>query len=268
MVKRVEGKVALITGAARGIGQGIALCLAEEGADGVVNDLPLATGAGGHDARETAMAIEQRGRRALVYYADVSDREQVAAMFATGVAHFGHIDIVVANAALTVRELVVEAHWENVRRTLEVTQFGVFHTCQIAAQQMIAQAAQGRPGGKIIIIGSVLAEIPLPTSAPYNMAKAAVNHLGRTLAAELAEYRINVNVINPGWIDTPGERKLATEEEIQAGAKRIPWGRLGTPRDIGRAAVFLASEDADYITGSTLQIDGGFRLGMRMPHQS
>jgi glucose 1-dehydrogenase len=265
MVTRVEGKVALITGAARGIGQGIALCLAEEGADVVINDLPPA---GEHDAQETAAAIEAMGRRALIYYADVSDREQVAAMFAAGVAHFGPIDIVVANAAFSVRELTHEAEWNNVKRTLEVTQFGVYHTCQMAAQQMVAQAAQGRSGGKIIIIGSVLAELPLATSAPYNMAKAAVNHLGRTLAAELAPYRVNVNVINPGWIDTPGERKFATEEEIQAGAKRIPWGRLGTARDIGRAAVFLASDDADYITGGILRIDGGFTLGMRMPHQS
>ncbi|NJN97515.1 MAG: SDR family oxidoreductase [Anaerolineales bacterium] len=112
----------------------------------------------------------------------------------------------------------------------------------------------------MIIIGSVLAEIPLRTSAPYNMAKAAINHLGRTLAAELAEYRINVNIINPGWIDTPGERQLASEAELEAGARLIPWGRMGTPADIGRAAVFLASDDADYITGSTLKVDGGFTL--------
>jgi glucose 1-dehydrogenase len=100
------------------------------------------------------------------------------------------------------------------------------------------------------------------------MAKAAVNHLGRTLAAELAEYHINVNIINPGWIDTPGERKFATEEEIKAGAKRLPWGRLGTPRDIGRAAVFLASDDADYITGTALRVDGGFILGTYRPSQT
>lgn len=263
---RVEGKVALVTGAARGIGQGIALCLAEEGADVVVNDLP--PGSSEHTGQETAAAIAQLGRRALVQYADVSDRDQVAAMFDASVAHFGHIDIVVANAAQSVRELTVEAQWPHVLRTLEVVQFGVFHTCQMAAQQMVAQVDQGQPGGKIIIIGSLLAEIPMPTSAAYNMGKAAINHLGRTMAAELTRYRINVNVINPGWIDTPGERKFATEEEIQAGASQLPWGRLGTPRDIGRAAVFLASDDADYITGSTLRVDGGFALGLRMPHQS
>lgn len=262
-MQRFAGKVALITGAARGIGQGIALCLAEEGADIIVNDLTPLPGTDIEDARGTAKAVEALGRRALVCYADVSDRDQMMTMFTTGVEHFGYIDVVVANAALTIRELVVKAHWEHVLRTLEVSQFGVFHACQLAAQQMIAQQTQGRPGGKIIIIGSVLAEVPFISSAPYNMAKAAINHLGRTLAAELAEYHINVNVINPGWIDTPGEHKLATEEQIKAGAKRIPWGRLGLPRDIGRAAAYLASDDADYVTGTALQVDGGYRLGLR-----
>jgi glucose 1-dehydrogenase len=262
-MQRFTGKVALITGAARGIGQGIALCLAEEGADIIANDLPPAAGSDIDDAKGTAEAVEALGRQAMVYYADVSKREQVVAMIAAGAERFDHIDIVVANAAQTVRELVVKAKWENVLRTIEVSQFGVFHTCQIAAQHMLAQHARGHSGGKIIIIGSILADIPFKTSAPYNMAKAAINHLGRTLAAELAEYRINVNVINPGWIDTPGEHKLATEQEIEAGARRIPWGRLGTPRDIGRAVAYLASDDADYVTGSVLQVDGGYKLGLR-----
>ncbi len=263
-MRRFEGKVGLITGAARGIGQGIAVCLAEEGADVVINDLAPPAEEAPEEARGTAQMIERLGCRALVAHADVSDRTQVAALFAAGTAHFGHIDIVVANAALSIREPVVEARWEHVLRTLEVTQFGVYHTCQLAAQQMIAQGASGRPGGKIIIIGSILADIPTPTSAPYNMAKAAINQLGRTLAAELATYRINVNVVNPGWIDTPGERAFATEEELREGGQRIPWGRLGTPWDIGRAVAYLASQDADYVTGSVLQVDGGYKLGMRL----
>ena len=260
-MQRFAGRVGLVTGAARGIGRGIVLCLAEEGADLVVNDLPPDSAYDSMGARDTAQQIEALGRRVLVHYADVSDREQVAGLFAAAVDHFGHIDIVVANAALSIREPVIEAKWVHVLRTIEVTQFGVYHTCQAAAQQMVKQGT----GGKIIIIGSILAEIPLVTSAPYNMAKAAVNHLGRTLAAELTPHRINVNVINPGWIDTPGERQFATEEQIQGGARSIPWGRLGTPHDIGRGVCYLASDDADYVTGSILQIDGGYRLGMRLP---
>jgi glucose 1-dehydrogenase len=92
------------------------------------------------------------------------------------------------------------------------------------------------------------------------MAKAAINHLTRTLANELTPYHINVNVINPGWIDTPGERAFATEEEIQEGAKRLPWQRLGTAEDIAKAVAFLASDDADYITGAMLRVDGGLVL--------
>jgi len=257
-VQRFEGKVALITGAARGIGRGVALCLAEEGANLIVNDLPPAEGSG---ARATVQEAEALGRQALAYNADISDRDQVAALFAAGVAQFGRIDVVVANAAFSNREPMIEAQWPHVLRTLEVTQFGVFHTCQAAAQQMVKQG----DGGKIVIIGSILGEITFPNSAAYNMAKAAVNHLGRSLAAELAAHRINVNVINPGYIDTPGERKFATEEQITQAARNLPWGRLGTPRDIGRAVAFLASDDADYITGSALVVDGGYRQAMRLP---
>jgi glucose 1-dehydrogenase len=89
----------------------------------------------------------------------------------------------------------------------------------------------------------------------------------RNKANELAQHRINVNVVNPGYIDTPGERKFATEEQIQRAARNIPWGRLGAPRDIGRAVAYLASDDADYVTGSVLVVDGGYRLGMRLPDE-
>jgi glucose 1-dehydrogenase len=257
-VQRFEGKVALVTGAARGIGRGVALCLAEEGARLIVNDLPPTAGVG---ARGTVSEIAALGRQALAYDADISDREQVAALFAAGVAHFGRIDVVVANAAFSIREPMIEAQWEHALRTIEVTQFGVYHTCQAAAQQMVKQGG----GGKIVIIGSILGEIAFPNSAAYNMSKAAINHLGRSLAAELAAHRINVNVINPGYIDTPGERKFATEEQIAQAARNLPWGRLGTPHDIGRAVAFLASADADYITGSALVVDGGYKQAMRLP---
>ena len=253
---RLDGKVAIVTGAARGIGQGIALCLAEEGADVVVNDLSPEAHPGAADAGATVAAIEGLGRRALAHYADVSDRAQVADLFAAAVRAFGRVDIVVANAAISIREPTVSARWEGVLRTVEVAQFGVYHTCQAAAQQM---ADQGH-GGKILIIGSILAERPMPTSAPYNMAKAAINQLARTLAVELFEQRINVNVINPGFIDTPGERKFASDQQIAESSRSMPWGRAGTPRDIGRAAAFLCSGDADYITGTALVVDGGLRL--------
>jgi glucose 1-dehydrogenase len=256
-----DGQVALVTGASRGIGRGIALALAAGGADVVVNYRRHA-----EEAQAVADEIVQQGRRALVWQADVADRAAMEQMFAAAVDHFGHLDIAVANAGFSIREPVVEAQWDHVRRVIEVSQFGVFHTCQLAAQQMVKQGVRiGRSAGKIVIISSIFEELATPTSAAYNMAKAAINHFARTLAAELAPQHINVNVINPGWIDTPGERAFATEEEIQAGARRIPWGRLGQAEDIAKAVAFLASDDADYITGATLRIDGGFVLGLRLP---
>lgn len=254
------GKVALITGASRGIGCGCALALAAQGADVVVNYRSHRA-----EAEAVAAQIEAMGRKALVWHADVARREAMEEMFAGAVAHFGRIDIAVANAGMSIREPVLTAKWENVLRVLEVSQFGVFHTCQLASQQMVRQEKVGRSAGKIIVISSIFAELPAPTSAAYNMAKAAINHLVSTMARELTEHHINVNVINPGWIDTPGERNFATEAEIEAGAKRLPWKRLGTPEDIGQAVVYLASDAADYVTGTMLRVDGGYVHGLTLP---
>ncbi len=259
-MNRVDGRVALITGGSQGIGKGIALSLAEEGAHIVVNYRSNLA-----EAQATAEAIRNLGGEVLICQADVADRQSVRRMFDGAVEQFGRIDIVVANAAYSDRELVVDAKWENVLRTIEVSQFGVFHTCQFAAQHMIEQPLTGKSRGKIIIISSILAEFAPPANAAYNMAKAAINHLGVTMASELAASKINVNMINPGWIDTPGERKYATDEEMNAGARRIPWNRLGVPEDIGKAVAYLASDDADYVTGSTLRIDGGLLLGLQPP---
>jgi glucose 1-dehydrogenase len=257
----LKGKVALITGASRGIGRGIALCMARAGADIVVNYHSRAA-----DAESVADEIRAIGREALIVGADAGNREAVEQMFATAAGHFGHIDIVVANAAYSKRQPVLEADWETVRRTIEVAQFGVFHACQFGAQQMVRQAETlGHGGGKIIIIGSVHSEIAVPNASAYNMAKAAVNHLGRTLAIELAPHCINVNTINPGWIDTPGEREHFGDGNVDAGGQRLTWGRLGTPEDIGKMAVFLASDAADYVTGASIRVDGGFIHGLRLP---
>jgi glucose 1-dehydrogenase len=123
---------------------------------------------------------------------------------------------------------------------------------------MIQQEPNPSSRGKIVIISSVLAEVPFEGSSAYNMAKAAINHLGQTLAVEMAPYRVNVNVIMPGWIDTPGERMFYTEQQIQESGKLLPWGRIGLPEDIGKAVAFLASDDADYVTGSILRVDGAY----------
>jgi glucose 1-dehydrogenase len=252
------GKVALITGASRGIGRGIALAMADAGAD-----IAILYRTHADDANEVSQQIREQGRRALSIRVDVADRPALERAFSQTVGEFGHIDIVVANAALERAGSILELPWEDARRTFEVTQFGVYHTCQFAAQRMVRQIEAGRPGGKIILIGSVHAEMAVAGDAPYNMAKAAVEQLGRTLAIELAPHRINVNTIHPGWIDTPGEREMFGDAAVDAGGERIPWGRLGTPQDVARLAVFLAGEGGDYITGSILRIDGGFMVGLK-----
>jgi glucose 1-dehydrogenase len=259
-MQRFEGKTALITGASRGIGRGIALCLAAEGADVVVNYRTHPD-----EAQSVADDIAGMGRQAMIWQADVADRSALEGMFAAAIERFGRLDVVVANAAFSIREPVIEAKWENVQRTIEVTQFGVFHACQLAAQQMVKQPLLGRSRGKIVIISSVHEEIAFPLSAAYNMSKAAINHLARTMAIELAPHRINVNVVNPGWIDTPGERSYFSEEQIREGGAKIPWGRIGIPEDIGKAVAYLASDDADYATGSVLRVDGGLMVGLSAP---
>lgn len=251
---KLEGRVALVTGAAQGIGRAVALRFAEEGAAVGLNDIAVQV----YDVRRE---MREGGSNVHAYLADVSDREAADRTIGHCVTELGDLDIVIANAAVSVRAPVVEAAWPDVLRTIEVTQFGVYHTCRAAAQQMILQGH----GGKIVIIGSVLSEIPFPNSSAYNMAKAAVTHFGRTLADELAEHRINVNVVSPGYIDTPGERKFATQEHLDMVARNLPWRRLGSPWDVAAAVAYLASDDADYVTGSVLVVDGGLRGRMRIP---
>jgi glucose 1-dehydrogenase len=230
----------------------------------VVNDLAQT-----EEAEATVEAVSQMGRQAIFWQADVTDREAVAGMVAGVAERFGRLDIAVANAISSVREPVLEARWEGVLKTIEVAQFGVFHTCQMATRQMVKQEANGRSRGKIVIIGSIVREFVMPGLAAYSMSKAAVNHFAQTLAAEVAAHQINVNVINPGWINTPGERKFFTEAELRAAGTVVPWGRIGEPEDIGKAAVFLASDDADYITGASLRVDGGYMVGLGlMPREA
>ena len=252
MSQSLSGRVALVTGGARGIGRGIALALAEAGADVALADLLE------EQAQSVAREIQALGRRARVVRTDVTDRPQVERAVQATVAHFGRLDIAVANAARSVRAPFIKLSWDDAWATFSVTLFGVWHTCQFAAQHMVRQGQ----GGKIVIISSIMSELATPDSAAYNSAKAALNELGRTVANELTEYHINVNIIQPGWIDTPGERLFFSEEEMREGGQRMPWGRLGQPEEIGRLARFLASPEADYMTGSIVRMDGG--LIMRM----
>lgn len=246
----LNNQIALVTGAGRGIGRATAIALAEAGAHVAVNDLDPRT------AADTGAAVTATGRKALVLPGDVSNQETVEDLIAGTVKEFGRLDIAVANAYYSDRELFWQADMAKFQRTIDVTMWGAFHTLRAATRQMIDQKVQG----SIVIIGSPHAVFAVPLAMAYNMAKAAVDHMARTAAIELVDHRIRVNVIHPGWIDTPGEREHSTEEEIHRAGQKLPWKRLGRPDEISRGVVFLCDPKSDYITGSTLSIDGGITL--------
>ncbi|MGH2351247.1 MAG: SDR family NAD(P)-dependent oxidoreductase [Chloroflexota bacterium] len=256
----LAGAVALVTGAARGIGRACAVELARVGANVAVVDVQHAA-----EAARVVQEIEGLGRQARFWRADAGDRDAMAGVVAETAAAFGRLDVAVANAGVSVREPFLEVTPEGLDTTLRPTMYGVLWTCQAAARQMVKQAPlPGRESrGKLVVIASVHAEHPFPLSGSYNMAKAGVVHLMRTAAVELAEHKINVNLIAPGWIDTPGERQHATEEELAAAAQRLPWGRLGRPEEIARMAVYLASPSADFMTGSLVRVDAGEMVSLR-----
>jgi glucose 1-dehydrogenase len=248
MSESLAGKVAMVTGAARGIGRACALRFAADGADLILNDCcPEMT--------SLASAVENMGRRVLVHYADVANAASVEAMLAESEEKFGRLDILVNNAAWSIRKPFLDLRLTDARRTFDVTFWGSFHCTQQAARIM------GRHGGgSIVMISSVHAVRPYPNAAAYNGAKAALNHFAASIALELAPQRIRVNTVEPGWIDTPGERLHNTEMQLEEGKQKLPMGRLGAADEVADAVAYLCSESASYVTGSTLRVDGGFSL--------
>lgn len=247
---KLAGKTALVTGASRGIGCAIAVEFAREGANVVVNYLD-----DNEEAEGVANELRGLGPQAMAYRADVGRREQVDAMFDAAKNAYDRVDIVVANAAFSIRKPLLDLTIEDVEKTWAVSLWGVFHTCQEAARHM---AANG--GGNIIVVGSVHSSRPYPGASAYNGAKAAVAQMAATWAGELAGKGIRVNVLEPGWTDTPGERSFYTEEQLRDAGSRLLLGRLAAPREVARAAVFLASDDSSYVLGSSLRVDGGLVL--------
>ncbi|REK10001.1 MAG: SDR family NAD(P)-dependent oxidoreductase [Planctomycetota bacterium] len=247
----MTGKTALVTGAGRGIGQGCALALARAGADVIVNDR-----IGSVDLHKTADQIRHLGRHCVTLESDVFYRAGCEALVTDALSEVERIDVLVSNPAFGVRCDFLDYDPDDFERVLSGTLTSGFHASQLVARHMVARGG----GGKIVFISSVQGEMPLARSVAYGAAKAGLNHMARTMAVELAEHRINVNVIEPGWTDTPGERESFDEHVIRDEGAKLPWGRLGTPDDIGQAAVFLASDAADYITGVVLPVDGAFRF--------
>lgn len=248
---RLDGKRAVVTGAAYGNGRGIARRFAQEGARVALADLDERRNA------ETLALIEAAGGEAFTVRCDVSQRAAVQALIDQTIARFGGVDILVANAGISSAASLLEMTDEQWDRVLAVNLTGVFLCGQIAARAMVAA---GRPG-KIINIASVYSEICGPNSTNYCAAKGGVRMLTKAMAVDLAPYKINVNCIGPGIINTGmSEKTLATEAGMQRYLEIVPWGRVGQPEDIAATATFLASEDSDYITGTQIFVDGGWLL--------
>ena len=248
---KLQGKTAVVTGSGEGIGLGCALELAREGAQVLLNDKP------GSKCLEAAMSeAEALGAETAGVEADAFTREGCEKITEAAVKQFGKIDILISVPAFNRRNDFLNYEPEDFDATLNCVLTAGFHMSQLAAREMVKR---GR-GGKILFISSVLADIANARCLAYTAGKAGLNQMTRLIAVELFEHRINVNAIEPGWIDTPGERQTYDEATIQAEAKKLPWGRLGSPGDIGKAALFLCSDDADYITGAVLPVDGGYKL--------
>jgi glucose 1-dehydrogenase len=246
---RLQGKVAIVTGAATGIGQAIAIRFAQEGASVVVDFV------GKPDAPyETEKEIVSFGGKTISVAADVSKPDEVQNLIATTVKAFGKLDIVVNNAGVEKKLAFVDYPLEELEKILAVNLIGPFLVCQAAARQMIKQGQ----GGRLINISSVHEDLPMPTNAAYCASKGGLRMLTRTIAVELAKDGITVNNIGPGAVYTPIDADIEAQPELErALMAEIPLGRWGKAQEIAALAVYLASDEAAYVTGSTYFIDGG-----------
>ncbi|KAB2337470.1 3-oxoacyl-[acyl-carrier-protein] reductase [Cytobacillus depressus] len=243
---KLEGKIALVTGASRGIGREIALELARQGADIAVNY------SGSEErANQVVAEIKEMGRNAIAIKCDVSNSESVANMVKETVDSFGKLDILVNNAGITRDNLLMrmkEDEWDDV---MNINLKGVFLCTKAVTRQMMKQR-----NGRIINISSIVGVSGNPGQANYVAAKAGVIGLTKTSAKELSTRGITVNAVAPGFITTDMTEKLPEDVKEQM-LKQIPLARFGEPADIANVVVFLASEDSRYMTGQTLHVDGG-----------
>jgi 3-oxoacyl-[acyl-carrier protein] reductase len=245
---KLAGRVALVTGAAQGIGKAVALLLARNGADIVVSDVNL------EKAEETAKEIRSIGRKALAIKGDVANWNDVEQMMDVILEKFAKIDILVNNAGITRDKLILRMTEEDWDAVLDVNLKGTFHCTKAVVRHMAKQRS-----GKIVNIASVVGEMGNAGQANYSASKAGVIGLTKTIAREFAQRGININAIAPGYIETPMTEALPekAKEELK---KLIPMERLGKPEDVAEAVLFLVSEESSYITGQVLNVNGGIYM--------
>jgi 3-oxoacyl-[acyl-carrier protein] reductase len=248
----LDGRVALVTGGSRGIGRGIALALAEDGADVAINYRRDEDA-----AAETVAEIEKLGRRARAYQASVDDRAADEAMVKAVLDELGVVDILVNNAGIASRgRSVVDTEYAEIERVVGTHAFGAFHLCQLLVPTM-----RDRPRGDIVMISSAATRHWAGWSSPYNMGKAALEALAFGLAKEEQRNNIRVNVVAPGLVETEMGRRLvkgaAGVEDIKTLYESSPFGRVCQPEDVANVVRFLVSEGAGYVTGQRIYVDGG-----------
>ena len=257
--KRLRNQVALVTGGSSGIGAGVALALAADGATVIVNYASSAAG-----AARVVGAIEEAGGKAVALQADVSQEDQVLRLYGQILAEFGTLHILVNNAGIQVDAPFVDmtlAQWQQV---LAVNLTGQFLCAREAAKEFIRRGVQpdiSKAAGKIICMSSVHELIPWAGHINYAVSKGGVMQLMKSMAQELAPHKIRVNSIGPGAIKTPiNQEAWETQQAAKKLLTLIPYNRIGEPRDIGEAAAWLASDESDYVQGHTLFVDGGMTL--------
>ena len=248
-MSKLEGKVAVVTGASKGIGAAIAKALAKDGAAVVVNYASSKVGA---DA--VVAAITEAGGRAVAVQADVSKAEQAQGLIDAAAQQFGRLDVLVNNSGVYEFAAIEEVTEEHYRRLFDINVLGVLLATRAAARHL-------GEGGSIINISSVVTDVNMPTSAVYTGTKAALNGISGVLANELAPRKIRVNTVSPGYVVTEGTHTAGIAgSEMEAGlVAQTPLGRAGQPDDIARVVAFLASDDAGWVTGEVINASGGVR---------
>ncbi len=252
---RLAGKTAIVTGAASGIGRAIARSFVEHGANVVLADVRQTPREGG---RPTVELIEEAGGSVLDHPTDVSDEGQVEALVAAAVARFGRLDVMVNDAAIGDSSPLLETSRSAWDRVLAVNLTGVFLGCRAAVRQMLRQAPIGEVRGRIVNVSSQHGMIAAPGSLAYGVSKAGVVYLTRQVATDYAKQGIVCNAVAPGKIVTGKPGPAASEETLAYARVRTPMPRLGTPDDVAKAALWLASDEASFVTGENVMVDGGW----------
>jgi NAD(P)-dependent dehydrogenase (short-subunit alcohol dehydrogenase family) len=246
----LAGNVAIVTGAAQGIGRAIALELSRQGCRMAVADVKI------DGARDTAASIESRGGEALAVECDVSRRSDAERLVAEALNRWSRIDVLVNNAGTYPRKPFLDMDDETWSRVIETNLYGTFVCSQIVAREMVSRGTRGR----IVNLGSTRSVLPAEQGVHYGASKAGIVSVTRTMALELAPHGIRVNAIAPGVSDTAQPREVMSDDDLAAAGRANPLGRIGQPEDSARVVAFLVSDYAAYVTGQTIFVNGGMLM--------